>query len=136
MTDIVFINRSQASGRIPRTMIKNTIRRAELIYAKKMTGKNLSLVFVSPAEIKNLNNSYRKKDKVTNVLSFVASDKNELGDIIICPEIAAAEAKNTGQNFSQYVNFLFVHGLLHLLGFDHINESDAKIMEHAEKKLI
>ncbi|MDP1709332.1 MAG: rRNA maturation RNase YbeY [Candidatus Komeilibacteria bacterium] len=136
MIDAVFVNRSRAAGRIPRIVINKTLRRAERLYGSRLTNKHLAVVFVSTSEIKSLNRSYRGKNRATNVLSFTAAESQELGDIIICPAIAAAEARGADQSFTGYVNYLFIHGLLHLLGFDHNNAAAAMAMARAEKRLI
>lgn len=93
-------------------------------------GKNykLSLVFIGDAKSKNLNKSYRGKDKPTNVLSFELS-KTE-GEIFITPSVARKEAPKFDRTFNNFIAFLFIHGLIHLKGMDH-----GPKMEAAEKKL-
>jgi len=89
---------------------------------------NLSLVFIGERRSRTLNKNYRGKDKPTNILSFTL-DKNE-GEIFITLEKAKKEAKQFGRNFKNFVAFLFIHGLMHLKGFDHGSR-----MEEAEEKL-
>jgi probable rRNA maturation factor len=78
---------------------------------------NLSLTFVGTARAKTLNTLYRQKTYVPNVLSFPLDDKT--GEIYICPEIAYPEAKEFSLSKNGYIAFLFIHGLLHLKGYDH-----------------
>jgi len=95
--------------------------------------------------MKNLNKSYRKKDRVTNVLSFREgdskidlphSDGKYLGEIIICYPQAVKEAKQSNQSLNQYLELLFLHGFLHLLGYEHKTSAQAKKMESLEKKIL
>ncbi|MBA3732847.1 rRNA maturation RNase YbeY [Patescibacteria group bacterium] len=88
----------------------------------------LSLVFVGTGESKKLNKSYRNKDKPTNILSFPLDKKN--GEIFITLSVAKKEAKNFDRKIDNFVAFLFIHGLMHLKGFDH-----GSTMERAEIKL-
>ena len=60
----------------------------------------------------------------------------ELGDIIIAPDVAAAQADEYGNSFEQEISLLLVHGLLHLCGYDHITDDEAEVMEGREKELL
>ncbi|MCL2339560.1 MAG: rRNA maturation RNase YbeY [Actinomycetia bacterium] len=105
----------------------------------------LSLSFVEAEAIRVLNRDYRGVDKATDVLSFpVGWDEDELlpagqplilGDIVICPEIAARVAASHELNFDQMLRVLVVHGILHLLGYDHEQSADAVQMEAQEDAL-
>lgn len=105
--------------------------------------QSVSLAFVPPATIKRLNKAYRKKDKVTDVLSFEegqgTSDKRQvtfIGEIIICPERAKKQAAEFGNTFEKEIVKLLLHGYLHLLGYDHVKLKNAKVMEGIEKILL
>ncbi len=96
---------------------------------------------VDQAEITQLNQHYRDKNRATNVLSFPADlptefmfDKTEkpLGDLVICAEIVAQEASQQHKPLIAHWAHLVIHGSLHLLGFDHISAKDAAIMEPLE----
>lgn len=82
----------------------------------------LSVVFVGKARIKSLNNLYRKKNYATDILSFPLSDTS--GEIYICKEISDKKSKDFDRTETNYLAFLFVHGLVHLLGYDHGTEMD------------
>lgn len=83
-------------------------------------GFEISLSFVDEAEIQSLNNNFRQKDKVTDVLSFPDESPAELlGDLVICVQRAQEQADELGHSLKREIAFLFVHGLLHLLGYDH-----------------
>ena len=88
-------------------------------------------------EITHLNNTYRAKNKSTNVLSFVNDDvskdiTNNLGDIAICYEYVDKEAKDEGKNLDDHLIHMLVHGLYHILGYDHENNESASVMEAKE----
>jgi len=100
---------------------------------------DLDIAFVGNETIRKLNKEFRQKDKPTNVLSFVIDEKpNEFiyGEVIISLEKARSEAKKLGNNFNDYVLFLVIHGILHILGYDHENEKDRLIMENLEENLL
>ena len=109
---------------------------------KVLKGENrktetLSLAFVSREEIKKLNKKFRKKNKATDVLSFELKEKNHLGEIIICPDIVKENAKKYGVPIKQEMAKVFVHGILHLLGYDHEGTKErARVMEGLEKKYL
>ncbi len=96
---------------------------------------------VDEAESQQLNFEYREKDKPTNVLSFPfelppgVEELPLLGDLVICAQVVAAEAQEQGKELHHHWAHMVVHGCLHLLGFDHINDADAEEME-AEEILI
>lgn len=96
---------------------------------------------VDEEESQQLNFDYREKDKPTNVLSFPfelppgVEELPLLGDLVICAQVVAAEAAEQGKELHHHWAHMVVHGCLHLLGFDHINDEDAVQME-AEEILI
>jgi probable rRNA maturation factor len=97
---------------------------------KKILGSQyqLSLAFVGEARAKQLNQSYRKKDYAPNVLSFPLSA--EQGEIIICPFTANREAHKFSLSKEGYIMYLFIHGLLHLKGYDHSDTMDKLEMKY------
>ncbi len=113
---------------------------------------NVSVNFVSEGEIKDLNNKFRQIDKVTDVLSFPNLEKSYfqkltefdgernpddgilfLGDIVICKKVAKKQAKDYRHGAKREICFLALHGLLHLLGFDHIKEEEERLMKAASE---
>ena len=101
----------------------------------------ISLSFVSEAEIRKLNSDYRDKDSVTDVLSFPLDDDfaiqtNLLGDIIICCKRAIEQAKEYNHSIKREIVYLVVHSMFHLLGYDHIEESYRIIMRNKEKSAL
>lgn len=103
----------------------------------------LSLVFTDDAAIKELNNDWRDKDKPTNVLSFPAfpikpgqAPGPMLGDIVIARETVVREAEDEEKSFDHHLTHLIVHGVLHLLGYDHETDDEAEEMEQLERKIL
>lgn len=95
-------------------------------------------------EIRALNRRYRQQDKVTNVLSFPAGpidglpagSRRPLGDVVVCAGVVAEEAKAQGKRLGDHWGHMLVHGTLHLMGFDHEDESDAAEMEALEVAIL
>jgi len=97
--------------------------------------KELSIVLVKGAEIKNLNKKYRKKNQTTDVLSF-EGDK-ELGEIVICPEEVKKNAEKIGSTFKKELIFVLIHGILHLSGYDHeLSKAESEKMKIKEDKYL
>ena len=103
----------------------------------------LSIVFAGDAMVKGLNAKWRGKDKATNVLSFPAFPLQPgdalpplLGDVVLAFKTVASEAEHEGKPFSHHVSHLVLHGLLHLLGYDHETEAEAEGMEALERAIL
>jgi len=94
-------------------------------------GFSLSLVFCGDYLSSRLNNSYRKKNKPTNILSFPLSEKE--GEIFINLKKVTSEAKKYDKKFKEYLSYIYIHGLVHLKGFDHGPKMDA-LEEKFKKK--
>ena len=105
----------------------------------------LSIFLTNNYDIKKLNNKFRKINKPTNVLSFIQDEKLRLngskrvillGDIVISLEKISSEAKNLGKKFSDHFIHMCIHGLLHLFGYNHKKDSEAKIMQEKEISIL
>lgn len=101
----------------------------------------LTLRLVDNQEIRDLNRDYRGKDYATNVLSFsidweVPETPRLLGDIIIAAEVVNEEARQQGKSAQAHWAHMCIHGLLHLLGYDHIEDAEAEMMENAERRIL
>lgn len=103
----------------------------------------LSIVFTDDAHIRTLNAGWRDKDKPTNVLSFPAFPPKlggplppMLGDIVLAAETISREAALEEKPFEHHLTHLIVHGLLHLLGYDHETEAEAEEMEAVERRAL
>ncbi len=98
---------------------------------------DVSLALVGSGEIKKWNKLYRGKNLATDVLSFVYSEKPLDGEIIICYSKVVRQAKEKGHTVNDEIEFLLVHGLLHLCGYDHEKSArEEKIMDNLQNKII
>lgn len=96
----------------------------------------ISLVFADNDFVQVLNANYRGKDKPTNVLSFPQDEPELLGDVILAYETVKCEADEQNKTFEDHTRHLIVHGTLHLLGYDHIEDEEAEEMEALEIKIL
>ena len=102
-----------------------------------------NIIFVDNKEIHRINKEWRGIDRETDVISFALEDNEEvkeehrvLGDIYISLDKAKEQAKEYGHSLKRELCFLSVHGLLHLLGYDHMNKEDEKIMFDKQKEIL
>lgn len=101
----------------------------------------LTVRFVTPEESQALNRDYRGRDKPTNVLSFPFEAPpgvplELLGDLVICHDVVASEAHQQQKSLVDHYAHMVVHGTLHLLGLDHIEDDEADIMEQLEREIL
>lgn len=129
---------SDASVRIPSVAQLNHWSRAVFEH-EYLQAAEITLRLVDQAEMQALNLQFRGKNKPTNVLSFPAHVPNEvtleipfLGDIILCVPVIQQEAKEQNKYEEAHWAHMVAHGILHLLGYDHVNENDAQRMEEKE----
>ena len=106
---------------------------------------DLSLIIVGKTKIRSINKNYRNIDKVTDVISFAEIDSDDydylcdevnLGDIFINVDRVNSQAKKYNHSIKREFIFLFIHGLLHLLGYDHMEKEDEKIMFTLQDKIV
>ncbi|WP_136680382.1 rRNA maturation RNase YbeY [Neptunomonas sp. XY-337] len=107
----------------------------------RKTEGEVCICIVSPEESQQLNNDYRGKDKPTNVLSFPFEAPPEvpvslLGDLAICADVVASEAQEQGKPLRNHWAHMTIHGVLHLIGYDHIKDADAEAMEALEVEIL
>lgn len=110
------------------------------------TAFEVTILLTDDTEMRTLNRTWRDKDEPTNVLSFPASDapgqcaapgqSAHLGDVIVAYETSQAEADEKRITLPDHVSHLVVHGLLHLLGFDHVEDNQAEQMEELERRAL
>ena len=111
----------------------------------------ITITFTTPEEIRKINKKYRKIDRATDVLSFPMFENDELdekiknkdflyedvlGDIIISIDKVREQAEEYGHSFERELSYMLVHGFYHLMGYDHIEEEDKKIMRPKEEKIL
>ena len=121
--------------------------RSNILTILKKSGnryKGVSLFFCHPETIKNLNHAYRKVDQPTDILSWSYEDDEPipgaeylLGELAICLEICSEQAKNTGWDLESELLRLIVHGIGHLMGYDHeLSEAEERRMLEFEKEML
>lgn len=133
--------------------IKNDLEKVirEVLDVEKIDQEKceVSLSFVDEEKIRQLNRDFRSIDRVTDVLSFPIEDFfNEdrenilkkpylmLGDVVICLDVARKQADDLGHSFEREIMYLTCHSIFHLLGYDHIEDDDKKIMRKREKEVM
>lgn len=149
----IFLSNSDQSLEISEPKISAIL--VSLTTAFGIQNYDISLSFVSREEIKDLNSVHRGKDTATDVLSFPqleltaplqpgtkinASPSNDgppstLGDIVICVPVARTHASEIGHDLDREIGFLMIHGLLHLVGYDHVEPQDESVMIAMQKQM-
>lgn len=114
---------------------------AALLNRTEYEEPEMTIRIVDEEESQELNHEYRGKDKPTNVLSFPFEAPAHvpiplLGDLIICKQVVEREATEQGKTLTSHWAHMVVHGCLHLLGYDHIDDTEAEEMEGIEKVLM
>ena len=113
---------------------------AELALKRGRARRNaaLTVLLTGDAALKALNHDFRGKNKPTNVLSFPAPANTDayLGDVALAYDVTHKEAGAAGKRFADHATHLVVHGVLHLLDFDHVRERDARVMEPLETRIL
>ena len=140
MLDIAFVNEINEDTNHFETLITKVFEETMKVEGNE-NYYEVSVIFVSKDKIQEINREYRGIDRVTDVISFALFDESEeddiilddsnittLGDIFICFEKMQDQAKEYGHNEDREMAFLACHGLLHLLGYDHQNQDEEKIM--------
>lgn len=109
---------------------------ANMVVGAKYKNAEVSIILTDDTEIREINRIYRNIDKPTNVLSFELGDDVLLGDIYISYDTVKKEARQQGISFYDHVAHMVVHGMFHLLGYDHLNDQEAMLMEMKEIKVL
>ncbi|PWY55975.1 rRNA maturation RNase YbeY [Legionella qingyii] len=119
------------------------IRLASLALRDCKKEAELTVRLVTEEEMIHLNHTYRKQNKTTNVLAFPSALPPEiqlecplLGDVVICPQVLLEESKQLKKTLESHWALILIHGVLHLLGYDHIKDDEAAIMQSIEIKLL
>ena len=124
------------------------LTRFVLNYEERSENTEVSITFVENRFIAELNEQYRGRTGPTDVLSFECDGLDdedfedadstvfELGDVVIAPDVARAQMREFGTTFQEEISLLLVHGLLHLCGYDHIEDDEAEVMEAREAAIL
>lgn len=134
-----------------RPVIEKAVK-AVMVYKNIPDELDVNVMIVDPEEIRRINKETREIDSVTDVLSFPYfeyetpgffdqeliewADGDILGDIVICAEKIIRQAEEYGHSQKRELAFLTVHSMLHLVGYDHMSEQDAEMMEEEQKKIM
>lgn len=121
---------NQSESRMPRKKMIDwvgMVERALLKHSQVSIGKKqhlristeLTIVFLGKVAAKNLNQEFRGKAYPTDILSFTSEDPESLGELIICPEVLKKQADENGHSFQRELFYVVLHGILHLLGYEH-----------------
>lgn len=119
----VFVN--DTSYELSEKSLTSTLKKVcQILKKKKVTEldlaeKEITLVFLDKLAAKKLNWQYRQKDYPTDILSFEGAAPESLGELVFCPEVLTKQAEEHGQSFQRELDLMMIHGVLHLLGFDH-----------------
>jgi probable rRNA maturation factor len=123
--------------------LEQLVQRVTKVTLSRTDERSIHVLFTNDAEMRSLNSEWRGIDKPTNVLSFPSADqpvpKGEvahLGDLVLAWETVSSEATTQGKTTADHVSHLIVHGLLHLLGFDHETKTEGDAMEARETEIL
>jgi probable rRNA maturation factor len=118
----------------PEKYLKKKIKKLSKIFAFKKKNQEFSILLTNSNKIKKLNNKFRKKNKTTDVLSFPNNNNFYIGDIAISFE--AINKKSNVQNFNHEFDKIWIHGYLHLVGYEHKKNKDYNKMNRREKLIL
>lgn len=134
MMKLIVVNKSQDLNarrlkaffkKIQKHLLTQKLRNKKLLSSKS----ELTLVFLNKVEMRKINFQFRKKNKPTDVLSFESADENSLGELLFCIDVLKLQAKQQKHSLEQELLYMLVHGLLHLLGYDHeISKNEENLM--------
>ena len=131
--NLIIVNES--SQRVPRKFLEKWCQGIELelirrkVVSKKIKSLELTLVFLNRPAAQKLNRQYRSRNYATDVLSFASVSEDSLGDLVMCPEVLKKQSREHHLSYQQELGYMVLHGVLHLLGFDHEQvEREAKKM--------
>lgn len=113
---------NQSEIRMPRQWIESCFQ--FISQELKLKNQELTVVFMDPAPAKKINKTYRQRNYATDVLSFESENPGELGELLICPQVIEKQAQEHELSFKAELAYMLIHGVLHLLGYDH--EKSAK----------
>lgn len=113
----------------------------EAVVKRFQDAAEVTVRIVDSAESQQLNSDYRGKDKPTNVLSFpfevpAGIELDLLGDLVICKQVVELEAEEQQKPLTAHWAHMVIHGTLHLLGYDHIDDEEAEVMESLETEIM
>ena len=138
--NVLILNQSKV--RAPRkflhewiALIENSLSKSKVLKARHRK-LELTIVFLDPKPAKQMNQQFRGRDYATDVLSFDPMDPQSLGELVLCPQVLRRQAKEHKLSFQHELGYMVLHGILHLLGYDHeTSVGDAKKMFDIQDRL-
>ena len=118
---------NQSRDKVSRAWIARWLGGLSRILAKsgyQVSRKEIVMVFVTSGEIRRLNRLYRRKDYATDILSFQPAEDSSLGELVLCMPVIREQCKRTGLSERGELGYMIIHGVLHLLGYDHVQPAD------------
>lgn len=124
---------NQSKDRMPLRLLerwlKACIKELPKKHQRRLQGLELLVVFVTPVQMKKLNSNFRLKNEPTDILSFESIEPESLGELVLSPQVIRAQSKRTGLSYHEELCYMVLHGLLHLLGYDHeTSKKEARLM--------
>jgi probable rRNA maturation factor len=117
-----------------RPILRNTAGR--VLQLEKQTNKELDVLLTTDLQMQKLNHKYLKKNQPTDVMAFSQEDERFLGDIVISVETAMRQAQDMGHDLLTELQYLLIHGILHLMGFDDRVPAKRKLMRNKERLIL
>lgn len=128
---IALKNLTNFVSRVCRQLIRQKVRNHKILLQKK----ELTVVFLNAKQMKKINAQFRGKDKATDILSFQSGDENCLGELLLCMDVLKKQAKQQKHSIQKESEYMLIHGILHLLGYDHEqSEKEEKLMFSIQDK--
>lgn len=133
---VIIVNPSEKPPVVSKDLQILTQKICDYFLTKKLKNKSflkqakeLTLVFLSASEMKKINRQFRNKNKSTDILSFSSPDLQSLGELLLCVDVLKKQAKNQKHSLKSEISYMLIHGILHLLGYDHeVSPQEEKTM--------
>ena len=137
MTDVAIADTAWTAA-LPHAEARALAAADATLASEGAVGEGVTLLLTDDETIRDLNRRFRQQDKPTNVLSFPAPQNAErfLGDIALAYGVCAREAREQGKPLAHHLQHLVAHGVLHLLGYDHLSDAQADEMENLERAVL
>lgn len=134
------IIQNQSSVRVPKAFIEDVVRSCGRILKSKhklLSSDELTIVFLDTGPARKLNWKFRGRDYATDILSFESMGEGSFGEFVMCPQVLAKQAKEHGWAFKFECGLMIIHGILHLLGYDHVgSKGEAEKMYKLQSALV
>ncbi len=131
---------NQSSMRVPKAFLEDVVRSVSRHLKAKHklnSSDELTIVFLNSAPARKLNKKFRGRDYATDILSFEPMGEGSFGEFVMCPQVLAQQAEEHGWSFKFECALMIIHGILHLLGYDHVkSKKEATKMYAIQSQLV